>query len=268
MEVSIFGSYLSNAFDSETDMQTTAVRLGAGERVRLYVDLPWLRLRSASVVPGGGLGPIPIDPRRRGPGGGGQSGHGAGAGGSLPDTTDPAGQSSVLLTDEWTSGIGDVRVGAGHRLVGSGGDLYRADVELEVKVPTADETENLGTGELDVRLGASGEYRFWSVSVFGGAGLNLLGDPEWADLNDVVDAFAGFESGPLAERVLVSGWLQANEEVVAGAGSPVVIGVGARSVGKLRWSVRVTRRVSGPVEDLGAGFGVSYGLDREGVRRR
>jgi hypothetical protein len=279
VELSVFGAYLSNAHGpgSEADIQETTLRLSTGDLWQLFVDLPGLRVRSASALPGSGLGPIPMDPRRHGPGEppgssqsgeGGPSGQGPGGGGSVPDTTLPASDSLPDPTDDWTTGAGDLRIGVGHRLAGGGAKLFRADAELEVKVPTADETENLGTGELDLRLGVSGEYRFWSANAFAGLGFNRLGDPEWADLNDVVDAFAGLESEPIGERVILSGWLQANEAVVDGAGSPVMAGLDVRSLGRVRWTVQLTTRVSGPVADLGAGFGVSYGLDREVAGRR
>jgi hypothetical protein len=150
--------------------------------------------------------------------------------------------------------------------------LYRLDLGATAKLPTADEEEGLGTGELDWRLGLSGEYRFWSLTLFGGAGYNRLGDPPGVVFEDVVDGFVGVESQPLAERFLLSGWLEGNPEVIDGAGEVVALGVGLRTVGKVRFELQGTIGLSDAAEDFRISAGVSFGLrppvaGTSGVRR-
>jgi hypothetical protein len=273
-EVSFVGSYVTNAFGpaSEVDVQATTLRLVVGDTLRLRADVPFLRVRSANEILGIGLGPIPVDPRRQGPGndGSGQDpGQGPGGPGG-PGGDESGGSDGTLpsepvatLQEEWTSGLGDVWLGLDWTLAGGDAKEYRADLELEAKLPTADEQENLGTGELDLRLGLAAEYVSWSVSAFAGVGWNRLGDPPWVELQDVLDVYAGLESQPLAERIIVFGWLQGNEAVMAGDGSRSLAGLGARGVGKLRWQVQLTSRLRGPAPDFGASVGLSFGLDRE-----
>lgn len=270
-EVSFVGSYVTNAFGtaSAVDVQATTLRLIVGDGLRLRADVPFLRVRSTNEVLGSGLGPIPVDPRRHGGVGTGGSGQdpGQGPGGPGGPDGDESGESipsepATTLQEEWTSGLGDLWLGLDWTLGGGGAKEYRADLELEAKLPTADEAENLGTGELDLRLGLAGEYEFWSVIAFAGVGLNRLGDPPWAQLQDVLDGYAGLESQPLAERFVVFGWLQGNEAVVAGDRSRSLAGVGLRGVSRVRWQVQITTGLSGPAPDFGASVGLSFGFDR------
>jgi len=270
-EVALVGSFVANAFGAaaEVDIQATTLRLRTGDRLRLRADVPFLRVRSSNEVLGAGLGPVPVDPRRRGGTGGAGPGPGApgGAGPSEPDQLDPF-EPIASPREEWTSGLGDLWLGLDWTLAGGGAKEYRADLELEAKVPTADEEKNLGTGELDLRIGVAGEYELWSLSAFGGLGFNRLGDPPWVRLEDALDAYAGIESPPLAERVFLFGWLQGIEAVVAGESSRALAGVGARGLGKVRWQVQVVTGLSGPAPDFGASCALSFGLDRAGPIRR
>ncbi|HSM14745.1 MAG TPA: hypothetical protein VLA66_11830 [Thermoanaerobaculia bacterium] len=270
-------SYDSDTGDS-SDSSWGVVGIDWGDRFRLRAELPWIRLEGGASPPGAGLGPISPPPsgrrQRQGqasnPGQGPAAGPGAGAAASTLDPTlaaasDPAPTSSV-------SGLGDVRIGAFYRLAGGGVRLYRLDLGATAKLPTADEEEGLGTGELDWRLGLSGEYRFWSLTLFGGAGYNRLGDPPGVVLEDVVDGFVGVESQPLAERFLLSGWLEGNPEVIDGAGETVALGVGLRTLGEVRFELQGTIGLSDAAEDFRISAGISFGLrppvaGTSGVRR-
>ena len=253
---------------SETDRQSATVRLTFGDQTRLRLDFDMLRVSSELGLAPTPLGPIPTHGRGpQGSGGPGSSGQGptSGPGGPtpLPEPTTPA-----PTADEWTTGPGDLRMTLSRRLVGGGAKLFRLDAEIGAKIPTADETDRLGTGEWDYRLGVAAQYRFWSVTAFGGLGWNALGDPEWVELEDALDLYAGLESEPLAERVIVSGWLEANEEVALGTGSRSALGFGVRSTGKIRWRAQLTTGLGGSAEDFSALIGVSFGLSTPDIGSR
>jgi hypothetical protein len=154
------------------------------------------------------------------------------------------------------------------QLAGGGAKLFRLDAELGAKLPTAEEQERLGTGEWDYRLGVAGQYRFWSMTAFGGLGWNSLGDPEWIELADVFDVYLGLESEPIAERVVVSGWLEGNEEVVAGTGSGSALGLGIRGTGKTAWRVQVSAGLSGSAEEFSILVGTSFGVSAPTIGSR
>jgi hypothetical protein len=217
-----------------TDRQYTSLRYSWGDGVRLRAELDYVRVEAAGTLVAQTLfGPVSTGPGPKGP-----RGPGDGEGGSGP--AGPPGGSTAFLTSaddaeepqeletSRHSGLGDLRLSAARTLAGGGHELFRVDAEVRVKVPTADEEDYLGTGEWDVRLGAAGEYQLWTGTLFGGLGWNRLGDPAWAELADVLDAHAGFETDPLGGGVVLAGWIEANQEVLAGAGDRTAIGISAR----------------------------------------
>lgn len=291
VEVTVFGSQISGDFGSEveSDRQATNVRLTFGDRTQVRIDAGFLRVRAQSLgVVTTPFGPVTVGPSRKGGGGGsggdggqgggsggggGTGGGGGGAGGggffassstlaASPETTDP------VSVDDWVTGPSDVGLALSHRILGGGAKIFRLDADLRLKAPVADEQEYLGTGEWDYRLGISGQYRFWLMTGFGGLGWNMLGDPSWVELQDVVDVYVGLESEPLAEKVIFSGWLEGNEEVVAGTGERTALGMGVRTTGNVRFQGQLTAGLGGSAEDLSVLFGVNFGVDRPRIGRR
>ncbi|MBD3868394.1 MAG: hypothetical protein IFK94_09740 [Acidobacteria bacterium] len=258
-EWTLLTTYSSGDFGTDTvvDSSSMIVRYAIGNRWRLQVDLPMIRSEFAYGVVNTGAGPAPIGPeeemRRRGSG----PGSGQGSGGSLPV------MAAVYESDTgWNQGVGDVRIGLSRRLAGGGVRLFRFDAELNTKLPTAEEADGLGTGETDVRLGLAGDYKFWSATMFAGAGFNRLGDPWWGELNDVVDLYAGIESDPIAGgRLILSGWVSALQEVVDGAGDLASVGAGLRTTGKYRWYAQVATGVRDASPDTAVLVGLAFGTD-------
>jgi hypothetical protein len=288
-EITVSGSQISGDFgsDVESDRQAINLRLTFGDRTQVRIDAGFLRVRGPSLgIVTTPFGPVTVGPNRKG-GGGGSGGSGGGSGGgdggggggggggsgggitamsgtfvTAAEATDPD------EADEWVSGAADVGLTLSHMILGGGAKIYRLDADLRLKAPVADEQEYLGTGEWDYRLGMSGQYRFWSMTGFGGIGWNMLGDPSWVELEDVLDIYAGVESEPLAEKVIVSGWLEGNEEVVAGTGNRTALGVGVRTTGKVRYQGQLTAGLGGSAEDFSVLFGVNFGVDRPRIGRR
>ena len=256
-EISVFGSYLSGDYGEElsSSEQALTLRFLTGSDLQFRADLSFLRVETNLDTIHTGMGPIPGGP------GNGQNGNGTGGSpaaqqGGGPPVADEAG---------WNTGVGDMRLGLGKRLVGGGARLYRTDAVAEVKLPTADADAGLGTGEWDARLGLTGEYRFWSATAFGGATWNWLGDPEWIELQDALDLFAGAESEPMAgERLILSGWIEGHQEVVAGAGNRAAVGLGLRSVRGTRWRVTAAADVLGEYRQVYVLVGISFGVSTAG----
>jgi len=266
-EISVFGTYLSGDYGEElsNSEQALTLRFLTGSDLQFRADVSFLRVETNLGTIRTGMGPVP--------GGSGGPGDGEGgngtSGGNGMGIGSPAAQQGggPPAADEtgWNTGVGDVRVGLGKRLLGGGAKLFRSDAVAEVKAPTADADSGLGTGEWDARLGLTGEYRFWSATAFGGATWNWLGDPEWIELKDALDLFAGAESEPLAgERLILSGWIEAHQEVVEGAGARGAIGLGLRSARGTRWRVTAAADVLGEYRQVYVLVGLSFGVSSAG----
>lgn len=74
------------------------------------------------------------------------------------------------------SGLSDIDLFAKYRFPGGG--RGRAALGVLAKVPTADETEGLGTGKSDLELFAAWRADFDAVSIVANAGARLNGDPD------------------------------------------------------------------------------------------
>ena len=267
--------------DSDSNVQATRLSFITGDTLQLRADLGALRVQQDGLLVSP-VGPIPSKPRGpQGPSGQlsgqmapqtqGDSGQGSGQGsgsGSSPTSPEDLLEPPIVEESEWQSGLGDLRLAASHRLLGGGAKVFRLDLGVQVKAPTADPDKGLGTGEWDSYVGITSEYRFWTATGFGGFGWNYLGDPEWAELNDVVEGYLGMESEPLADRWIVSGWIEGNPEVIEGLGSRAALGFGLRTVGKFRWRLLATIGLTEAAQDLSLLFGTSFGVATPSVGTR
>ncbi len=271
-EFSAMASLTEGDYGADFDARRHALtlRYTRGDRVQFRVDASLVRVDSPLDVAFPGSGGVPVDGGRRNgqggePGGGSGSGNGAGSG------SGSGGAKSTADTERMEeTGLGDIRVALSSRLFGGGVKLYRLDAGVELKLPTGDDERNLGTGEMDARFAMSGQYRFWSATGFAGLAYNRLGDPDWIDFDDVVDAYIGFESDPVfGGRVLLSSWFEMAEESVPGAGERRALGLGLRSAGGARrMSLDLLVGLSDASEDLAVVFGFSTGLRSPRVGRR
>jgi len=88
------------------------------------------------------------------------------------------------------SGLGDVILTGSHKLSGTASS--RIDLTGKIKFGTADETDNLGTGENDYAVQLDLEKDYNINSVFGSAGYKILGDPPGTDYKNVFYGSIGF----------------------------------------------------------------------------
>jgi len=225
-------------FTGDRTTEASAVTLGLGfapsERLAVRVEVPAVRARSSQSL-FSRLGPSPRVLQAL-----------------------AAGNRALQrqVPGDWQTGLGDVRVEIASELAGGGARLYRLATELDVKAPTADADRRLGTGRWDARIGLLGERRFWSATLFGGAGFNRLGDPRQLELRDVPDGYLGIESEPWRE-MRGAAWIEGHGAILAGAEARSALGLGVRGSGRRPWRLIATVGLSGAEEEIGFLFGVS-----------
>lgn len=112
---------------------------------------------------------------------------GGGMGGGGEHAVQHATTSTTRRTE---SGLGDVVVMASHKLTGTA--TSRIDLMGKIKLATADDTSNLGTGENDYAIQLDFESGYNSNGVYGAAGYKVLGDPPGADYKNVLYGTLGF----------------------------------------------------------------------------
>jgi hypothetical protein len=90
------------------------------------------------------------------------------------------------------SGLGDVIASATFNIYPDrGSDLPYLELTGKAKLPTADETKGLGTGEIDFTAQADIFKSFGNVTPFATIGYKLRGDPDVIDLDNSVLGSAG-----------------------------------------------------------------------------
>ena len=267
--------------DSDSDVQATRLSFITGDTLQLRADLGVLRVQQDGLLVSP-VGPIPSKPRgpqgsigqlsgQMAPQAQGDSGQGSGQGtGSGSSPTAPRILSSPRSSKRASGNRVSVTSGSLRAIVSSAAvprySAWISESRSRPRRPTP--TKDLGTGEWDSYVGITSEYRFWTATGFGGFGWNYLGDPEWAELNDVVEGYLGMESEPLADRWIVSGWIEGNPEVIEGLGSRAALGFGLRTVGKLRWRLLATIGLTEAAQDLSLLFGTSFGVATPSVGTR
>jgi hypothetical protein len=238
LSLDVTAEHLSASFAGNRSAEASAVTFGLGltpgDRVSLRVEVPVVRARSSQPL-WAQLGATPRVLRAL-----------------------EAGNLRLLqqVPGDWESGLGDLRIEAQADLAGGGARLYHWMAELDVKAPTADVEEGLGTGEWDARIGLVGERRFWSATLFGGAGYSRLGDLRKVELRDVPDAFVGVESEPWW-GLRAALWIEGQSAVLAGQEARSAVGFGLRSSGHRPWRLVATVGLTGSEEEIGLLFGTS-----------
>lgn len=263
-EISVLGAVASGDYGTglDSDTQRLTMRYITGDDLQFRVDLSLVRVGSFSAVSFNGLAS---------PSTGGNGSHsrhdqgGSGTARGISPSLEGSTTAPTVFEESRTTGLGDLYLAVSKRVVGGGVKLFRFDANIEAKVPTANEKEDLGTGEWDYRLGLAGDYRFWSMTAYGGVGWNKLGDPVWAEFNDVLDAYVGIDSNAIArERLIVSGWVEGWQEVIDSIGYRAALGVGLRTTGKVRWRLQVRTGLTDATADVAVLFGVSFGVSPPG----
>ena len=155
------GEYSS---DLETEVTTIPVALEYyGESWSFAVEVPYITITGDSErIPGSD---------------GGSMGHGMGSSG---------GGGSSTIQSVTRSGLGDASVSATRAFFPKQSGDFFYKVGASIKLPTANEDKNLGTGETDFsfKLAISNEYGYWLPGL--SVGYQITGDRADTDFNDVL----------------------------------------------------------------------------------
>lgn len=92
-------------------------------------------------------------------------------------------RTTTSLTSRTESGLGDIELAGSHVLAQDAG--WRLGLGGLIKFGTADEQDNLGTGEDDVAVQLEAEKTYGNNTLFGTAGYRILGDPPGIDYDNV-----------------------------------------------------------------------------------
>lgn len=106
---------------------------------------------------------------------------GGGMGGMLRTTT--------IQTSRTESGLGDIELAASHVIAQDAG--WRLGLGSFIKFGTADEQDNLSTGENDVAAQLEADKTWGNNTFYGTAGYKILGDPPGIDYDNVFYGSAG-----------------------------------------------------------------------------
>jgi hypothetical protein len=134
------------------------------------------------------------------------------------------------------TGIGDVILRGGSVLVPEGPNGFSLNGTLAVKLPSADETRGLGTGEIDYGafLGLHQRLEDYSLSLSGG--YIKIGDPYVINYNDI--PLYGIGISRLFGRTEGAVSLEGRGAMVSGAENPLEVNVGFFHVLSVDYAVR------------------------------
>lgn len=116
------------------------------------------------------------------------------------------------------SGLGDIVLSAAWSAYYDPASTLGLDLTGKLKLPTADESKGLGTGEPDFAFLADLYRRFDRVTGFGGVGYHVMGDAPGLPLENAWSANLG-ATYRLDARTSAGGLLEGRQRVVPG-GSP------------------------------------------------
>jgi len=155
------------------------------------ITVPYLRIDGPGGIIGGGDGGAIVRPGSgQGGGGDGGQGHGHGHGhGNGP------GNGHEKPTEGHISeqGLGDVIIRASYALDTLMDTSSLVDVTAKVKLATADEERELGTGKNDYSLQLDVARTIGKFTPYGSLGYKFMGNPDEYDLDNIWFASAGFD---------------------------------------------------------------------------
>lgn len=96
----------------------------------------------------------------------------------------PTGASNNSRTSE--SGIGDIIAGVSYNLLPYQAKQVLLDVTAKIKIPVADESRGLGSGELDFYIQADAFYHLNQINYFATIGYKIYGDPPGINYRDSI----------------------------------------------------------------------------------
>ncbi len=167
---------------------------------------------------------------------------------------------------EIASGVGDLVLKGRAYLIedpGPASPLPAISPFAKVKIPTADEDDGLGTGELDYGFGLEFDKRIDNVFLFADWSYTFIGDPPRTDLRDRISAGGG-AGYYLLSNLSASISLFWSRSVVDGADDPLDLFADLkwRITRTFSWTPFVSFGLTDGSPDVGVGFETSYRFGR------
>ena len=156
------------------------------------------------------------------------------------------------------NGIGDVIVRGGAVFIPEGPGGFSLNGTLAVKLPTADETRGLGTGETDYGAFLGLRQRIESVKLSVTGGYIKIGDTAAINYNDVYLYGVGVSRAFNRTEVAVS--LDGRRAMVPGAQNPLEVTVGLFHVLNVDYALRGSAFKG--LNNGGPDFGTDFGIVR------
>jgi hypothetical protein len=134
---------------------------------------------------------------------------------------------------------------------------------FKVKLPTADEDRNLGTGKTDYGFGLEVDKQFGRLFLFGDASYTVIGSPAGQDLRNQPAASAGV-GFQLTNALAVSAFLDWRRALVSGQDDPTELGgvLTYKLTRALSLSPSVFVGLTNGSPDFGVGFQLAYKFGR------
>ena len=156
------------------------------------------------------------------------------------------------------SGIGDIILRGGLVLVPEGSNGFSLAGSLAMKLPTADETMGLGTGEIDYGIFISLNQHLKKFKLFLMTGFIKIGDPSFQDYNDIY--LYGFGISKELGRTGLYTSLEGRRSMFADTEDPLELNFGFFHVLSTKYSVKGS--VFFGLNDGGSDLGLSVGFAR------
>lgn len=154
------------------------------------------------------------------------------------------------------SGIGDIILRGGAVLLPESSGGLSINGSLALKVPTADETKALGTGETDYGAFASLHQRLGGVKLSLMAGYIKIGDPPLINYNDI--SLYGVGISKIFDRTDLYASLEGRRSVVPGADNPREVNFGFFHVLSSDYALKGSAFFG--LNDGGPDFGLNAGI--------
>ncbi|GAB6063397.1 transporter [Deferrisoma palaeochoriense] len=227
---------------------TVQARYRPAPRWSLEVSVPYLYQSASTTTTTAGGMRFDVESDRRSPA----------TGGSAVMDSRRHGAGNVDTVTEAQEGLGDVAVGVSYSLIEESDAVPEIRVSADVKVPTADERKNLGTGEWDLEVGAEAAKILGDWDLFGSARYVFQGESEAFGLRDfgAIEAGLGRFVTDVAEVWTSVFWASAPSEY-AGPSAEVRLGLDVGFPSGFGLGGYVSKGVTDGAPDYGAGVTAS-----------
>lgn len=169
------------------------------------------------------------------------------------------GNAAVVNSEE--SGLGDIMLRGAYTLKLDGPKSFDLGLAGRLKLPTADESKGLGTGEMDEGVGLEFAKEINPrLTLLADGYYTIIGDPEGADFNNEVSLDVGFYT-PLRKNLGLTVLYETQSAIVDGNADPRSVS-GTLSYGT-QGGIQFAGGLTLGMSDGSPGLGVGAGFNRK-----